>query len=206
MNLKILAVVFAIIIISGCANNPNVTNQVGNKINDNEYCTYKFEAKSPDNKNGCLKEHERLGDNAEVKCCDGLKPIDPWYVPVSCRPDLKPRNEENCVYAGPFSQSRICTKCGNGVCEIPENRCNCPEDCSNENNCLKAGEGEGNTGQCCAGLDRIGACFEDDEGYLNDNGVKCMCQYHLGPCAPCGNGKCEKKFGENKCSCSKDCK
>lgn len=56
--------------------------------------------------------------------------------------------------------------------------------------------------KCCNGLKSI---FGEDHDVL-------LCQqlnkYLLGApvCAPCGNGKCEKKYGENRCSCPEDCK
>lgn len=60
--------------------------------------------------------------------------------------------------------------------------------------------------KCCNGLESIfgsdGNWFQCqiNELFLN--------RYMLGApdCAPCGNNKCEEEYGENRCSCSEDCK
>lgn len=77
--------------------------------------------------------------------------------------------------------------------------------------CLKAGEKDTRGGiptdeglkslkTCCEGIEEIpafineynGECIGEDGGY----GIAC---------APCGNGVCESQYGENKCTCQKDC-
>jgi hypothetical protein len=67
------------------------------------------------------------GKIAPALCCPGLVFRSPetlgpsafaGYAP-GCGPDLS------------FSPSQlICLSCGNSVCEPPENRCDCPEDCA----------------------------------------------------------------------------
>jgi len=55
-----------------------------------------------------------------VSCCEGLTPI----CNVS---DKTGECRYRCV--GDF----FCTKCGDGICKDPENKCNCPKDCAKEN-------------------------------------------------------------------------
>ena len=52
------------------------------------------------------------------ECCEGL-------TQIGCdQPDLTGECSEECV--GAF----YCTMCGNGICGLGENQCNCPEDCT----------------------------------------------------------------------------
>ncbi len=53
-------------------------------------------------------------------CCEGL---------VSIR-DAVPGDEGICGFAQ--GAGDYCTKCGDGICKSPENKCNCPEDCKKE--------------------------------------------------------------------------
>lgn len=77
--------------------------------------------------------------------------------------------------------------------------------------CLKAGESDIKGGvpssddlellkPCCEGLEEISYGDVEFEG---------QCMFPAGGfghiCAPCGNGKCESEYGENKCNCVKDC-
>jgi hypothetical protein len=68
----------------------------------------------------CIPEGEAFVDypGAPV-CCTGLQLIglDEAYG--------------GCISAtgGTGDNSGHCTNCGNGVCEVPENKCNCPNDC-----------------------------------------------------------------------------
>ncbi|MFC1922357.1 MopE-related protein [Chloroflexota bacterium] len=58
-------------------------------------------------------------DNAPF-CCSGLDLI-----------GLDRRSGPNCIIptGGTGDNSGYCTNCGNGVCELNESRCNCPDDC-----------------------------------------------------------------------------
>jgi len=79
---------------------------------------------------GCVKEGERgsqwfsgLEQNNGKKndiCCKGLTGIDD--VSDSSGKCLPPA-------PGGLGAGFICTYCGNGVCGIGENKCNCPADC-----------------------------------------------------------------------------
>jgi hypothetical protein len=71
------------------------------------------------NENFCVGE----GNNTIIvpgaaDCCAQLTPINPRTVNSSgeCNP--------------PSTGASICTYCGNGVCGLGENKCNCPADCS----------------------------------------------------------------------------
>jgi hypothetical protein len=53
----------------------------------------------------------------------------------SCKPGLKAIADANvfentCAY--PMCDCFVCTKCGDGVCGIGENHCNCPQDCKED--------------------------------------------------------------------------
>jgi hypothetical protein len=73
---------------------------------------------------GVCSQEECIGEGGSVpvvpnapKCCEGLKPI-------SCdRPNERGVCRYGCV------GTVICANCGNGVCGLGENKCNCPEDC-----------------------------------------------------------------------------
>lgn len=79
-------------------------------------------------------------------------------------------------------------------------------------NCSKIGEApnviDDRTGKpvpggksCCTGLKAINGVVDSND--------KNVCGYHSGGsglCAPCGNGKCEVQYGENRCSCKEDCR
>ncbi len=133
----------------------------------------------------CAREGEK-NYFGEPSCCEGLVQI----------PNAAPMRE-GCI-ARPDG-SGYCTRCRDGICKSPENKCNCPEDCPS--NC--AGEGESvpvvpGAPECCEGLTKIG-CEKPD-----NNGI-CPTEPCVGAsiCAKCGNGVCG--HGENKCNCPKDC-
>ncbi|MCL5011108.1 MAG: hypothetical protein M1127_02770 [Patescibacteria group bacterium] len=54
-------------------------------------------------------------------CCSGL-------VPIKDNESSKPLPEGGCSGLG--SDAYMCTACGNGVCGLGENQCNCPQDCN----------------------------------------------------------------------------
>jgi hypothetical protein len=70
----------------------------------------------------CVPEGEAYLDYADAPtCCSGLSLI-----------SLDKALGSSCVPAtgGTGDGSGFCTDCGNGICEAPENACNCPADCS----------------------------------------------------------------------------
>ncbi|MEA3343531.1 MAG: hypothetical protein U9Q92_05160 [archaeon] len=133
----------------------------------------------------CITEGQ-INYFGDPPCCEGLNQISnaaPMKEDCIARPD----------------GSGYCTKCGDGMCKSPENKCNCPEDCPSK--C--AGEGESvpvvlGAPECCEGLTKIG-CEKPD-----NNGI-CPTEPCVGAsiCAKCGNGVCGN--GENKCNCPEDC-
>jgi hypothetical protein len=71
----------------------------------------------------CIPEGETFLDYPGApECCDGLSLIGL---------DKPEPNFQICVppTGGADERSGRCTRCGNGVCVPPENKCNCPEDC-----------------------------------------------------------------------------
>jgi len=52
-----------------------------------------------------------------LPCCEGLNAI----------PDDKIETDNKCKYGS--TEISYCTKCGDGQCKFPENKCNCPQDC-----------------------------------------------------------------------------
>ena len=101
---------------------------------------------------------------------------------------------------------RICLNCGDGICEDPENRCSCPDDCD-PNGCIGQGEPiDLNAGErCCAYLkhawnyewDGNGGCTEVSDVNVEGSTVQQVI------CVNCGNGICEE--GESSCICPSDC-
>ncbi|MDD5086459.1 MAG: DNRLRE domain-containing protein [Candidatus Nanoarchaeia archaeon] len=73
----------------------------------------------------CIKEGE-IGSmydgnpNNDI-CCEGLVKIRDAYITNSTYSDAT-----GCIIS---RSGFICTKCGNGICGLGENVCNCPEDC-----------------------------------------------------------------------------
>lgn len=66
----------------------------------------------------------RAGEEGDVygkKCCSGLT-----SVPINVEP-----YDGNCLGEyPPYGTQFLCIKCGDGVCDLKENKCNCPQDCS----------------------------------------------------------------------------
>ena len=98
-------------------------------------------------------------------CCAGLTPIS----------TVSPDSRGVCP-STPVVGSSICTRCGNGICGIGENYCNCPQDCP-RNYC---GDGICNAGESCA-----------------------TCPQDCGTCVRCGDGRCSPS--ESCSSCPQDC-
>jgi len=69
----------------------------------------------------CLQEGQSGAIVPNVPgCCPGL-------TSISCnRPD-----SNNVCPDYPCLGVFFCTRCGNGICEPKENKCNCPQDCAN---------------------------------------------------------------------------
>lgn len=88
----------------------------------------------------CVDVGGDIFDASKDKCCSGLTAVNGTYhVNGTCMKDL----------------GTICVKCGDGICEGPENDCNCPRDCKVKPVCAKEGEifSDGSR-QCCAGLQK----------------------------------------------------
>ena len=70
----------------------------------------------------CINESEAyISYSSAPSCCSGLKLINlDKYMET-----------EGCVKAtgGKGDQSGYCTRCGDGICKLPEDGCNCPADC-----------------------------------------------------------------------------
>jgi hypothetical protein len=69
----------------------------------------------------CIPEGEAYLDYPGAPiCCAGLQQsgLDKTLGPL-CIPPTGGTGDDSCY----------CTICGNGVCEVPENKCNCPQDC-----------------------------------------------------------------------------
>jgi len=117
------------------------------------------------------------------ECCDGL-------IKVPCD---APDAEGKCQLCAGAS---ICTKCGDGVCGVGENKCNCPDDCKT---CLDVGEGFigfDSQDKCCEGLVAKSDCLLTYDGC---SCPKCPCYV----CLPCGDGVCGPF--EHRCNCPEDC-
>ena len=72
----------------------------------------------------CVSEGEAFLDYPGAPgCCDGLRKIGL---------DKAEPNFQICIppTGGSNDNSGYCTRCGDGICTPPENKCNCPEDCA----------------------------------------------------------------------------
>lgn len=65
----------------------------------------------------------------ELDCCEGLTKISCDKPASDLEDDDVPAECQSCL--GAF----LCTYCGNGQCDNPENECNCPEDCQVQPEC-----------------------------------------------------------------------
>ncbi|MFZ2455246.1 MAG: hypothetical protein WAX07_02045 [Candidatus Altiarchaeia archaeon] len=144
----------------------------------------------------CAKEGETAGhfNNDLPQCCSGLSKI---------VDEPRPDGRGGCSLTP--AGFMICVNCGDGICGKGENRCNCPQDCSNtESECVEEGErlgglGEDKSKECCPGLIKVFDQWEPDRS------GKCLALDNYGYyCLKCGDGICGK--GENKCNCPPDCK
>ncbi len=132
---------------------------------------------------GCIAEG-RIGVEAQGdSCCEGSVRIENRY----------PGNAGGCESGtdGTF----LCTNCGNGVCELYENRCNCTSDCAGAGTCTPS-----TTIDCpattCRNRDNIWptiesdcvtyeyTCDEDSQYCLkNENSLSnYICNMHTGQC------------------------
>ena len=134
---------------------------------------------------GCVAEGESVPVvPGAPECCKGL-------VKIPCdKPD------GNGVCQG-CAGAAVCAACGDNVCGLGENVCNCPSDCKGD--CLTLGQGfiDFNTeGKCCPGLTPKFDCDLSLDGCLCK---KCPCNI----CIQCGDGLCGPF--EHQCNCPEDC-
>jgi len=143
----------------------------------------------------CTKEGESYPVVPGYKCCEGLTAIQPTATLVGdmCK-----------MMVG----STLCSKCGNGLCEAWENKCNCPSDCSsticaNTGEAVYITEGFGPT-YCCSKNDGVKPVAFYSEGVCiaPTNGQKGTCVDKWWE--TCGDGYCDSAT-EDKCNCEKDC-
>jgi len=143
---------------------------------------------SKDLKQKCASEGEKIYFG-KPSCCSGLVPI----------PVMELINN-TCVGAG--DGSSYCTKCGDGICKKPENKCNCPSDC-------KGGV------QVTPNMPNPSAVYCKDLGYKYEIREDPKTKGQYGVCvfpdgSECGGwafyrGECGKKWQkENKEKCAKE--
>ncbi|OYT54039.1 MAG: hypothetical protein B6U72_03990 [Candidatus Altiarchaeales archaeon ex4484_2] len=148
-------------------------------------------------------------EHMAAECCEGLEAI-----------TYSGYFDENCgrvPLAG--APAGICSRCGNGVCDQWETKCNCPGDCIEEG-CVEVGEEispkEYSQGvRCCSRLKRINTgryffpCNTPGEYACDENGCSIppptSDEVPWWQCTPCGNKICESEYGENGCNCPGDC-
>ena len=140
----------------------------------------------------CKQEGEKWVGVVEpdAHCCPGLTQIyDTW-------PEYSD-GDYSCIVN--IVAGYVCTQCGDGICGIGENVCNCPEDCLP---CKKEGERfnefEEPHARCCPGLVKAFDCFPDDD---TGNCICPLCPCYV--CIKCGDGECG--IEENICNCPEDC-
>ncbi len=120
-------------------------------------------------------------------CCEGL-------IATACAEEDE--SGECIIEDGVF----CCTSCGDGVCGIGENWCNCGGDCDADEECVPEGESFAIVPdhlECCGGLEPVGCDPPPDaDGF-------CMPCDGSSFCTFCGDGVCGA--GENACRCPFDC-
>jgi hypothetical protein len=135
----------------------------------------------------CLGEGEPA--TPSEKCCEGLVPRQASFFDT----DLGQCEKED------STDGLVCTACGDGVCGVGENQCNCEKDCQRP--CLAAGEtfeDKDPEGHCCDGLTAVlDRTFQERGGCVDP---KCECYV----CTACGDGVCGP--GESLCNCLADCR
>ena len=120
-------------------------------------------------------------------CCPGLSPI-------GCD---EPDPDGMC--SGGCDGAAVCAHCGDRVCGLGENACNCPEDCADAE-CVAEGDAVAvvpGAAECCPGSAPIPCDAPDADGVCMFGCVGAMI------CADCGDGVCGS--GENDCNCPLDC-
>jgi hypothetical protein len=106
---------------------------------------------------------KQAGEHVLVsECCEGLSAIPPIYI-----------YDGNCDYNGMTGWTDICSDCGNGIWEVWESKCNCPQDCdsSDTNNLIlwyKFDETDGNAAGDSSIYERHGYVDVDVEELPND--------------------------------------
>lgn len=177
-NLVILIIAFAVVVVVGGV------------------YVYTVKSPAPGEENPptiCVKEGEMFGRPVSMdtlSCCPGLKAI--YHI-----------EENNSVCGQAATDVSICANCGNDVCGLGENKCNCPADCGvvpNLPTCVDEGEQGGTMASvvekrklknCCSGLSKlpiVAAGADLDTLFV---------------CGKCGNGVCG--WGENYENCVQDC-
>jgi hypothetical protein len=66
----------------------------------------------------CVLDGLDARPTSNITCCEGLERV----------PNATVNNESICI--PPINNSFVCTECGNGLCQPPENECSCPADCN----------------------------------------------------------------------------
>jgi hypothetical protein len=133
----------------------------------------------------CIGEGDEGGTLPESPtCCPGLGPIScAEYFGGMCS------HATDCIR---------CTYCGNDICGLGENQCNCVEDCPAEG-CVAEGDTfpvSPSHPDCCAGLVPVGCDTIAWDG-------SCALCAGVSYCARCGDGFCG--LAENRCRCPDDC-
>ncbi len=155
----------------------------------------------------CVEEgNEKLVVPEEAPdCCAGLTEIfDFATIYTDC--------------SSPSNGTMICAKCGDGICGLGENKCNCSKDCDIAADCASEGEwidvnwkqttGVAPAGwkSCCAGLETYTESANESvkNGICVGKKYGVMSSFYL--CVKCGDGICNAVAGENICNCPGDCK
>jgi len=108
----------------------------GNGVCDEElenYCNCPEDCEIYTEKTSTEKKCAQAGEEADIHgekwgqatvCCSGLLAIAPTLVPDNGVCPKEPLPD--------YGTQFLCIKCGDGICGIKENKCNCPEDCGEE--------------------------------------------------------------------------
>ena len=154
----------------------------------------------------CVSEGSQMGVYLNSpKCCAGLSAIS---VFAACSDAIQSSSGiSSASIKIPSYGVSVCTKCGDGICGLGENKCNCPADCDTMA-CAKKYERIpiGSTKTCCSGLIKQNEYQESPPcTSMAPCPISPIIGYFCDSMAICGDRSCEPTKGETATNCQADC-
>ncbi len=130
----------------------------------------------------CIEEGG-TGSPNEITCCEGLKAYGNYKI----------NSDGDCIPVIEYGKHLVCINCGNNICGLGENVCNCPTDCIPSNCINTCGNGVCDESPCqgpeCSCPEKASNCPQD-------------CAHSEPICDK--DGKCESP-PEDQYNCPEDC-